>query len=220
MSGVIYKIQCLVGEKRTYVGQHCTENPHIRWRQHVAAARRGADYPLYRAMRKYGVKNFRFDVIWCGPREQLNEKELHYIRLIGTLTDDVRGGGYNLSAIGGVGLTSQATRDKMRGAMQRLYTTDPSVRARVSAGTLAAMRADPSIQKRAAATRTGCKRSEETRRKLSENKRKFYAENPDKRSICGDTLRGKHLSAEHRQKLSAAAKVRTPRERSTLGTYV
>ena len=47
-------------------------------------------YPLYRAIRKYGIDNFNFDVIEECSKEQLNEREIYWINYYNTFFD-----GYN-----------------------------------------------------------------------------------------------------------------------------
>lgn len=39
------------------------------------------DYPLYRAMRKYDISNFSFDILEQTERIKLNSREEYYIQL-------------------------------------------------------------------------------------------------------------------------------------------
>ena len=76
----IYKITNLVNGK-VYIGQ--STNIKRRWKDHKKDAfwRSGPDYdyPLYRAMRKYGLDNFSFEIIEECNKNELNEKEKFYI---------------------------------------------------------------------------------------------------------------------------------------------
>lgn len=77
----IYKITNTVNGK-VYIGQSI----HIkqRWKGHKKDAfwEKGAnyDYPLYKAMRKYGYENFEFEVLEECPKEDLNNREQFYIQ--------------------------------------------------------------------------------------------------------------------------------------------
>ena len=77
---------------KCYVGQ--STNIQARWNRHKSAAFNpndaGYDYPLYRAIRKYGVDNFEFQVLIECPRESLNALEIQYIAQYDACTN-----GYN-----------------------------------------------------------------------------------------------------------------------------
>lgn len=63
---IIYKITNNVNNK-VYIG--VTENFRSRKNGHVWASKR-VEKPLYRAMRKYGLENFKFEII-----EETNDRE-------------------------------------------------------------------------------------------------------------------------------------------------
>lgn len=77
---------------RCYIGQ----STHIekRWKDHYYAhqnvADEGYDYPLYKAMRKYGYDNFTFEVLEECDFAALNEREMFYIKHFNSFND-----GYN-----------------------------------------------------------------------------------------------------------------------------
>ena len=76
----IYKITNKVNGK-VYIGQ--SVDIKKRWNRHLHTVNnpnyKGYNYPLYRAMRKYGIENFLFEVIEeCGKTE-LDDKEIFYI---------------------------------------------------------------------------------------------------------------------------------------------
>ncbi len=76
----IYLIRNSINGK-CYVGQ--STNIKARWRKHKSTAFNPNDacyhYPLYLAIRKYGITNFEFRVLVECQRERLNELEIQYI---------------------------------------------------------------------------------------------------------------------------------------------
>lgn len=83
--GFIYKITNNINDK-IYIGQ-TRVTIHIRYQEHLRAAKDDCDNYLYRAMRKYGVDNFAVEVvesILCKTKEELkvmlNTKEIYYIK--------------------------------------------------------------------------------------------------------------------------------------------
>lgn len=76
----IYKIENLINHK-SYIGQAIDISK--RWRRHRDAYNNSTlkeyQYPIYRAIRKYGIENFSFEVLEECLREELNEKEKFYV---------------------------------------------------------------------------------------------------------------------------------------------
>jgi len=89
----VYKIVNSINP-RVYVGLTiCTLNK--RWREHKCAANIGVDKPLYRAMRKHGIDNFKMELVYTATSiEDLRAAELRYID---ELKAHVEAGGYNLT---------------------------------------------------------------------------------------------------------------------------
>ena len=87
----IYKISNLKNGK-VYIGQSI--DIAARWRRHRVDAfsndKATYNYPLYRAIRKYGLENFSFDIIEECEKIQLNERERYYISLYDSVNN-----GYN-----------------------------------------------------------------------------------------------------------------------------
>lgn len=75
MKGFIYKAVNLVNWK-VYVGQ-TVQSVQIRWNSHISDAKSGSYYPFHKALRKYGVCMFSFEVI--AEVDRNDEKELHQI---------------------------------------------------------------------------------------------------------------------------------------------
>ena len=59
--GYIYKIVNNVNDK-VYVGKTC-RTLTIRWKEHCKHCNEGVDYPIYRAMKKYGIDAFHMELI-------------------------------------------------------------------------------------------------------------------------------------------------------------
>lgn len=76
----IYKITNIINGK-VYIGQ--SVDIKRRWRNHKKEAfyekSHSYNYPLYCAIRKYGIKNFAFEILEECSKEDLNEKEKYYI---------------------------------------------------------------------------------------------------------------------------------------------
>lgn len=92
--GYIYKITNDVNDK-VYIGQtHLTLQD--RWRTHKYAHKK-ENYPLYRAMRKYGMDRFHIELVEECSDEALDEREVYWIEQYGSF-----GKGYN-ATMGGEG---------------------------------------------------------------------------------------------------------------------
>lgn len=91
----IYKIQNLVN-KKIYIGQ--SENISQRWKAHrnrpFNENSPQYDSPIYRAIRKYGLENFSFEVVEECEISELNEKEIYWIEFYDSNNDKK---GYNLT---------------------------------------------------------------------------------------------------------------------------
>ena len=74
----IYLIKNNINGK-VYIGQ--STNIYERWSEHKRIAKNDLTikYPLYLAMRKYGIENFTFSIIEECSQELLNEREIYWI---------------------------------------------------------------------------------------------------------------------------------------------
>ena len=80
--GYIYKITNKINQK-IYIGQ-TSRTIAIRWKSHCYTAfcekSKDYDFPLYRAIRKYGIENFLVEEIdQAFSQEELDQKEIQYI---------------------------------------------------------------------------------------------------------------------------------------------
>jgi group I intron endonuclease len=83
MSQGIYKITNLINDK-TYIGQ--SVNIEKRWRGHISTSKNSkskqSHYMLYKAFRKYGTQNFKFEILELVPnKKDLEFKELYYYKM-------------------------------------------------------------------------------------------------------------------------------------------
>ena len=120
---IIYSITNTVNGKK-YVGQHCGMSDS-RWKQHLKDALVLENpKPLYRAMRKYGAENFKYEVIEVLPNDSsekfLDEREIYWIKEHKSHIS--QGQGYNLT-FGGDGTVgaycSSKTREKLSNSLDR-----------------------------------------------------------------------------------------------------
>lgn len=76
----IYRIENLINHKN-YIGQSVQIG--TRWSAHKRLAFEpnaiGYEYPLYKAIRKYGLENFNFTILEECLEEQLDEREIYWI---------------------------------------------------------------------------------------------------------------------------------------------
>lgn len=76
MSCGIYKITNMINQK-SYIGQSI--DIERRWRSHRNTYNWIKNYPLYLAFKKYGLNNFRFEILEECSFNELNNKEKYYI---------------------------------------------------------------------------------------------------------------------------------------------
>lgn len=114
----IYKITNTINGK-SYIGQ--STDIHRRWRNEIADSNNSNshsyNYPLMKAFRKYGVDNFKFEVIEECKNEELNQKEVYWIDYFNTFFY-----GYN-QTIGG-DATIRQPKENVIGVISDLINTD------------------------------------------------------------------------------------------------
>lgn len=119
---IIYKITNIQNGK-IYVGQ-TIQSFKSRMNEHKKKMRNGANFPLYNAMRKYGIDNFTFEVISsAASQEELNEKEIFWINYFNSEYPN----GYNLTSGGAGTLNYHHTEcdiEKMRALKAGAYDGD------------------------------------------------------------------------------------------------
>lgn len=97
MFAYIYRITNTTN-KKTYIG-YTQRTPEIRFKEHIQhALKTGYEYGIHRAIRKYGLSNFIFEVLYVSKdiSHTLEVMEPYFIEIYGARTKK----GYNM-AIGG-----------------------------------------------------------------------------------------------------------------------
>ena len=114
----IYKITNLI-TKQAYVGQ--SVNIERRKKEHLRAANtesnKSYNNPLYRAIRKYGIENFDFQILEICPIEKLDQQERYWIKKYDTFFH-----GYNLT-LGGDASGSREKKESIIGIFYDLENT-------------------------------------------------------------------------------------------------
>lgn len=100
--GRIYIIRNTVNEK-VYVGQ-TKVSLKLRFQNHLSAARRGNDYVIGKAIRKYGEDKFYIELLEECTVEELNEREKYWISFFNSTNNKY---GYNISLGGNVVRTTK-----------------------------------------------------------------------------------------------------------------
>lgn len=112
----IYKITNLLNNK-VYIGQ--SRNISERWRSHRTKYQT-QDYPLYRAIRKYGIDNFSFEVIEECEIDKLNDREIYWIAYYNA---NNKNNGYNLTEGGSSVSPLKLTQEDVLQIIKYLSTT-------------------------------------------------------------------------------------------------
>ena len=96
-TGCVYKIVNLITDEK-YIGQ-TTQTLENRWKQHIKDSRkkRYEKRPLYQAIKKYGIENFKIEKIEDCSTEKLHKREKYWIEVYDTFHN-----GYNVT-MGGAG---------------------------------------------------------------------------------------------------------------------
>lgn len=113
----IYCFENLINHKK-YIGSSCSESPQRRYTQHLywvnhPQGEKGM-YPLYCAIRKYGIENFSYNILEILPEDTLEQKlreiEKEYLIKNNTLVPN----GYNQTLDTEHPLNDPKTYEKMK----------------------------------------------------------------------------------------------------------
>lgn len=182
--GHIYCICCLLNGK-LYFGQ-TVKSVEKRYKQHLRTAQRGENTKLYRAIRKYGSKNFTIEEVISveasslqALKAKLDFLERHFIQKY-----DTRRNGYNMTG-GGEGTLGDG---------HPMFGKHHSIESKIRiANKLKGKKLSEETRMRISKSERGKFVSEETKRKISEARKKQVP-----------PMLGKRFSDEHRRKLSEA----------------
>ena len=112
----IYKITNTINGK-VYIGQ--AQDIEKRWKDHIKDSEKG-NQVIYRAMRKYGVENFSFEVVEECSIEELDEKEIYYIEEYNSYIHAENSNGYNMT-LGGGGVRGYKLSKEARDKISRVH---------------------------------------------------------------------------------------------------
>ena len=122
----IYCIENTINNKK-YIGQSVEiENRWSKHRSELNKNKHDNDY-LQKSWNKYGEKNFKFYVLECCNKEQLDERECYYIDLYNTLNENY---GYNLKTGGQFGnaVELQEVKIKKSESLKKFYENNPEAK--------------------------------------------------------------------------------------------
>lgn len=113
----IYKITN-VKNKKAYIGQSVDIEKRFARHKKDINCKRTYDYPLYRAIRKYGLESFTFEIIEECHVEALNSRERYWIQFYDSCFN-----GYN-QTLGGDSSANPNANKRVKNIIQQLETTD------------------------------------------------------------------------------------------------
>lgn len=93
--GYIYMVTNKINGKK-YIGQTLRDDIKIRWSYHKSMQKNSIGHYLYNAYKKYGIENFKFEIICICFDEDCNKYEIDYIKKYNTISPN----GYNLKSGG------------------------------------------------------------------------------------------------------------------------
>jgi len=131
--GYIYKIRNIITNK-CYIGETKKSNPLLRWNEHKSKIQKGIGCPaLQDAVNKYGIENFKFEVLIICFDEDRYKYEIEYIKKYNTMAPN----GYNLTPGGEGGgfygkKHSQETINKISNFMKNKYSKNPELKTKMS----------------------------------------------------------------------------------------
>lgn len=192
--GYIYKITNDVNDK-VYIGQTIKIRPTDRWSQHKYIAthldqEKGISI-LHRAMNKYGVDKFHFEIVEEIANDQLDEHEQYWIQQYQSIEPN----GYNITA-GGSGTLGYS----------RPQTVEEKEKRRIS--NILYYEMHPEIKEKRSQQTKILWENMDYRQRVTESNKKFYAEHPDKFKGKNNPFYGQHHTEESLKKIHAAAKKR------------
>jgi group I intron endonuclease len=189
---VIYKITNLIS-KKIYIGESKEKNPYTRWNQHVKTIAKNQGCPALRdAVKKYGIDNFKFEIILFCFDEDRFKYEIDYIKRFNSLVPN----GYNICKGGyGGGFINKkhtdATKEKLRESSKKMYLDNPDLKRQISERNKVLMNTPEMKEKLKNSMlnsekwkkalddkRVGtCVRTEESKQKIRNGVNKYYSEN-------------------------------------------
>jgi group I intron endonuclease len=177
----IYKVTCFT-TKKVYIGY--TSNFDVRKNTHKKNSELGKQQAFYRAIRKYGWKDFTWELLYSSKDKEhtLKEMEPYFISLYDSMNPKF---GYNMTPGGYGGTCSEEARKKISEAKKGIPRS-------------------PETIEKMRKSLTGRKASKEAIKHMQEGQIKRYTSKPS-------TLKGTHHSEETKKKIGKASKGNTYR---------
>ena len=180
MSGIIYKFENIINGK-VYIGQ--TVRPKKRYWEHCSGKE---DSLISKAIQKYGIENFKYEVLETVDKEHLNDREIYWIEYYNSVEN-----GYNLTYGGNQNIIfSENTRKKM----SESHTGIPL---------------PESAKEKLRDFKTGKACPESAKKKLSEYWKNYWKEHPypeERRKKCGNGKKGRKHTEEEKRKISESVR--------------
>lgn len=164
MKGIVYCIENLETGKK-YIGQ-TTRDLAERFREHCGNSGTSVSPKLKNSIKKHGKDCFCMDAIWESDectQEELDAKEMHFIKEIGTLHPN----GYNLTLGGSGGRHSDETKKILSQISKEMWKN----------------KRDEMVEKRRKQW------TDERKKKLSETLKQGYIEHPERRLMASSIWR-------------------------------
>lgn len=117
--GYIYLITNKVNKKQ-YIGQTKCEDIETRWRYHKKMSNVSIGRHLLAAYQKYGIENFKFQIVCITFDEACNALEEYYIQKFNTLAPN----GYNLKLGGRASRHHEETKKLMSESIKKIMTEE------------------------------------------------------------------------------------------------
>lgn len=127
--GYIYKITNKITNK-CYIGETKKSNPELRWNEHKSKIEKGIGCPaLQDAVKKYGIENFKFEILIICFDDDRYKFEKEYIKKYNSIAPN----GYNLTTGGEGGgfygkKHSNETIEKIKKTLKERYDNNPELR--------------------------------------------------------------------------------------------
>jgi group I intron endonuclease len=131
--GYIYKITNIITNK-CYIGETKQTNIEIRWKQHKNTIKKGVGCPALKdAVKKYGIENFKFDILLICFDEDRYKYEIEYIKKYNSQVPN----GYNILGGGPGGgfegkTHSEKSKTQISEYMKQKYINNPELKREMS----------------------------------------------------------------------------------------
>lgn len=193
--GYIYKITNNITNK-CYIGETKQNNIEVRWNQHKNTIKNGIGCPALKyAVKKYGIENFKFEILLICFDEDRYKYEIEYIKKYNSQVPN----GYNILGGGPGGgfegkTHSEETKKRISEYMKQKYIDNPElkkeisernkilmnseiIKNKISQGMIHSKKYQQMIKDKKVRNINNTLHTEETKNKIRESVKKYYNEN-------------------------------------------